>query len=135
MAAHKHGKLGRVTIGGVNYKTTEWTATHEIAGVEVTNTESNGYQEMDDSGGIEKLSGSCTIVGTQGGSPPANGATATFVLYEGGRNATDALAFNAFIGSIQRQNQVRSTDPVTWQVSFESSGEIAIGSTTVPTAP
>lgn len=130
MAQHKHGKKGRVIIDGTTYRVTEWDGADETAGVEVTNTESDGAQEMDDEGGIEKLSGSFTMVALKSQSPPTKGMH-NLVLYEGGREEIDALAFKAFVGNLRRQNQVRSTDPITWQANYESSGAINRESSTV----
>ena len=134
MAAHKHGKKGRVTIdrtgdpgvGGVNYPATEWDGDDAIEEVEVTNTESDGHQEMDDEGGVDSLNGSITIIAVKGQAAPTKGM-ANLVLYEGGRDSIDTLAFKAFIGSVKRGNKVKGTDAVTWQLTYKSSGAITVG--------
>jgi hypothetical protein len=142
MAAHKHGKKGRVSIsrdGGdyaldyTHYPATEWDGDDMTAGVEVTNTESDGYQEMDDEGEITSLNGNITIVARADQAAPTTGM-ANLVLFEGGRVVhTDAIAFKAFIESVKRSNKVNGTDAVLWQLAYKSSGVITRGSTTVDT--
>lgn len=131
MAAHKHGKKGRFQLNGTNYPTTEWNAADAVEPVDVTNTESDGHQEMDDEGGVDSLNGSATIVARVGQAAPSKGM-ANAVLFEGGRDSTDAIACKVFISEVQRRNQVKGTDATLWQVTWQSSGEIAIGSTEVP---
>lgn len=131
MAAHKHGKRGRLTLNGTTYKITVWDMDDNTENVEVTNTESDGYQEMDDEGGIEKCSGSFTMIAEVGQARPSKGM-GNLVLQEGGRDEDDSYAFKAFVGNWKQQNQVKSSDPITWQASYESSGEIARQSSTVP---
>lgn len=121
--AFKHGKKGRVKADGTIYKCTEWDGDDTTEAVNVTNTESNGVQEMDDEGGVEAMNGSITFLRETGQPPPTKGMHA-LELYEGGKNTTDAFAFNAFVHSIRRQNQVRSADPITYAAQYMSSGPI-----------
>jgi hypothetical protein len=126
--AFLHGKTGRVTAAGSTLEITKWTADHEIPGVEVTNSESGGFQEMLAGGGIAKLSGTVEADFDAAASPYASppdlmgGSLVALELYtaQGGSK----YACSAHIDKVSMTLEVRSTNAVSYSFTFQSSGTI-----------
>lgn len=124
--AERHGKNGGLKIGTTRLEIIEWRGTHTVPACEKTNTESNGYQEISDTGGIESFNGSFTAFLKQGS--PADvqpGAKYDALFYPGDSSAdTAAYACQIYVPNIDLQNVVKSTDPLTYQGNFMSDGAI-----------
>ena len=120
-----HGKNGRVKVAGSSLKITDWSGTWRREPVDATNTESNGYQQMSDSDGIESFNGQASAILESGGPIPITpGQSSSCVFIPGSK--VDAAGFSGTfkLSEIQIQNQVRSTDPITYTFQFMSSGTI-----------
>lgn|SRR5574343_1083514 len=126
----KHGKRGRVTIGTTNYRVTEWDGDDTTESVPITSTEDNGYETLDRDGGIEKWSGSITVVAAGGQATPTKGMC-NLKLYEGGQTSADCYSFVAFISSVRHANRVKGSEPITYVLAYESSGVISRGTDTI----
>ena len=57
-----HGKHGAAKAAGATLPVRKWSAEHEAPEVDVTNTTSNGWQELLDGGAVHKVTGSIEMV-------------------------------------------------------------------------
>lgn len=127
----KQGRNGRVTLDSVIYKVLEWDMDDDSEVINMDHTESGGFQELDPYGGIERVTGTVTFLAEADLVRPIKGMH-NLVLYEGAKTSPNAIAFKAFLSGFKHTNRVKTTDPITWQAKFESSGVIARGTDTVP---
>lgn len=109
-------------MGGATLFVTQWDGDDKVEGVDATNTESGGYQEMAPGGGIASMNGSVAALLIDG-APPAftPGQIVAFELYEGNKTSGYQYSGNAYVENFKRANVVKATDPIGFTFDYKSS--------------
>lgn len=121
------GKDGRLRIDGVNVPITKWSAELTAPKVNDTNSESNGWQELLDGGGIRSVKGSFTARFDAASSnytdPPhvTEGQLVTLELIISNTNGRK-LSGTAYVESVKVDIETEGTESTVYEASFESSG-------------
>jgi len=126
MAIARKGRKTRLLVNGTEYAVLGISATGNTPQVDITNTLSQGFQELDEEGGIKNRELEVRFLSLEGTAQPVfDGDFVTIEEFEASADEQDKWTYSAFVSAVAAEdNEVQTENPIVWNATLASSGVI-----------